>query len=94
MLSIGNLALKPVDAPPRRRLVTPGQLYRLLSAEFRAQRPARCSCRVPMVCACEPGPEGSNWRLEPRGRSCGRCDALLASLARRYAEDYDLFIAI
>jgi hypothetical protein len=92
VLSIGNLALKPAYEPPR-RLITPGQLYRLLSAEFRAHRPARCACRAPMVAAREPASGGANWQLEPRLRTCGACDALVASLARRYAQDYDLLIA-
>ena len=93
MLSIGNLALKPTHQL-RRRLVTPGQLYRMLSAEFRQQRPPRCACRVPMVTAREPSPGGPNWHLEPRRRACGNCDALVASLARRFADDYDLVIPV
>jgi len=92
MLSIGNLALKPAYQPPR-RLVTPGQLYRMLSAEFRAQRPRGCTCRVPMVASREPAPEGPNWYLEPRGRTCGACDPLVTNLARLYARDYDLLLA-
>ena len=90
MLSIaGNLALKPPEIPQRSRL-TPGQLYRMLSADFRAQRPGRCLCRMPMVAPREPSiPGTANWSLEP-ARRCERCASLVARLASEYAQRYDL----
>lgn len=91
MLAIaGNLALKPVEAPPR-TLVTPGQLYRMLSAALREQRPARCGCRMPMVTARMHEGEGANWQLEPH-RRCPRCAPLVARLVSQYSENYDMLI--
>ena len=91
MLSIfGNLALKSVS-PAKRTPVTPGQLYRLLSAEFRQKRPARCACRMPMVAASDAsGPGAANWDVERRGRGCGACAAVVSGLVRRYGELYEL----
>ena len=89
MLSVGNLALKPTEPPPR-TFVTPGQLYRLLSSDFRRQRPARCACRMPMIAMRErPAAEAANWGLEPR-RGCGHCADLVADLVLRYAQVYDV----
>ena len=86
-----NLALK-FQAPPPRVVVTPGQLYRLLSAEFRQLRPPRCTCRMPMVVARERlGPQDANWSVE-RGRSCGACAGLVSGLVGRYAERYDMAV--
>lgn len=90
MLSIaGNLALEPTATSGRTR-VTPGQLYRMLSADFRAQRPGRCMCRMPMVAPREPShPGAANWGLEP-ARRCERCSPLLVRLAAQYAQLYDM----
>ena len=90
MLSIlGNLALKSTPLPPRPR-VTPGHLYRLMSAEFRQQRPPRCACRMPMIAFREPArPGGPNWQLEWR-RGCDACTPLVGQLASRYAQLYDI----
>jgi hypothetical protein len=90
MLSIGNLALKPTDEP-QRQLVTPGQLYRMLSAEFRQQRPARCSCRMPMVTIHGPEHAGpANWGVERRSRACALCEALVSGLVSRYRLLYEV----
>ena len=89
MLCVGNLALKPTE-PLARMLVTPGQLYRLLSSDFRRQRPARCSCRMPMIAMRErPAAGAANWGLEPR-RACGHCANLVTELVSRYAQVYDM----
>lgn len=91
MLAIaGNLALKPIETT-QRTLVTPGQLYRLLDAEFRAQRPVACVCRMRMVVfreSCTPG--AANWALEPGGRRCARCDPVMGHLAARFGQLYDI----
>ena len=85
----GNLALKSPPAVQRAR-VTPGHLYRLLSAEFREHRPSRCACRMPMVTFREPGRPGSaNWQLELR-RDCEACKPLVGQLVSRFAQLYDI----
>jgi hypothetical protein len=90
MLStVGNLALKPTE-PPARTLLTPGQLYRLLSSDFRRHRPPRCTCRMPMIAMREPPSDGAaNWVVEGR-RTCGHCADLVAELVSRYAQVYDM----
>lgn len=91
MLAIaGNQALKPVETPPR-TLVTPGQLYRMLSAALREQRPARCGCRMPMVIARLRDAEGANWQLEAHHR-CAHCGPLVARLVSQYSENYDMLL--
>lgn len=82
-------SLNPIENTMRSR-VTPGQLYRMLSADFRAQRPGRCVCRMPMVALRSlPPPGGPNWSLEP-SRPCERCGVLVARIAWEYAQRYDL----
>jgi hypothetical protein len=70
--------------------VTPGELYRLLSAEFRAWRASPCSCHMPMVAAREPTAAGAaNWGLEP-SRPCVRCSPVVAKLVSHYTQVYDM----
>lgn len=94
MLSLfGSLAMtitKPQQAP-RRAQLTPGQLYRILSSEFRLHRSPRCTCRMPMIYACERPAEGAaNWNVEPLARRCGECQALVDRLVAHFCELYDV----
>ena len=90
MLSIlGNLALKAMSTAPRAR-VTPGHLYRLMSADFRQQRPARCTCRLPMIGFREPlQPGAPNWAIDSR-RGCEACGPLVGRLFSEYAARYEI----
>lgn len=89
LANAGRTALRPPPPDPRTR-VTPGQLYRLLSAALREERRSCCRCRMPMVCARAGVPgTGANWHLEPH-RPCAECGPLVAALVSRYAEAYDM----
>ena len=91
MLAIAaRLAVKTTENR-RPTLVTPGELYRILSAEFRAQRPPGCVCRMRMVTLRErKGIHAANWSLEPATRSCVRCEPLISRLIAQYAPLYDI----
>ena len=91
MLSIaGSLALK-LTPPRKRTAVTPGHLFRMLSAEFRAQRPPGCMCRMGMVAFRDGGSAvTANWTLERASRSCPRCEPVMSRLVAHFAELYDI----
>jgi hypothetical protein len=87
--------LKPPADPFRggtnRVALTPGHLYRLMSAEFRAFRTGRCSCVMPMVVTHEPEPiHGCNWTVGSLASACERCEELVAEIVARHAAVYDV----
>ena len=84
--------MKPSPYPPRPR-ITPGQLYRLMGADFRELRPPDCACRSPMVTPRERcSPEACNWTVEAR-RACA-CEPVVKRLVADYARRYDLLGAV
>lgn len=75
----------------KRKALTPGVLYRILSAELHARRAYRCACRfpIPFVVDVDDG-ETANWRIA-RPRPCDQgCDALIAEIARTALLAFDV----
>ena len=74
-----------------RPALTPGDLYRRMSAEFRARRAANHGgCVMPMV-ICRPGSALSvNWSLEALTAPCQQCEPIALQIAWRYAERFDV----
>lgn len=65
--------------------VTLGELYRRMSEDFRAVRPAEHSaCVMPMVVAAQ-GEEGPNWAVEPLTSFCPFCRSLSQMIVAEYA---------
>jgi hypothetical protein len=65
--------------------VTLGELYRRMSADFRAVRPAdHAACVMPMVVASELE-EGPNWSVEPLTSFCPFCRSLSQMIVAEYA---------
>ena len=80
-----------MNAVLKRSVVTPGQLYRLLSAEFRARRPSRCLCRMPMIGFREPAAVGAaNWGVESPRRGCLACAGVVMDVVASHALLYDI----
>jgi hypothetical protein len=76
-----------------RSALTPGRLYSLLSAEFRAMRASECgSCGMPMPYATIRQGEGdSNWEDQQVPSGCEDCAGLVTEIVARVASRYDLF---
>src|SRR5512147_1922358 len=74
-----------------RPALTPGDLYRRMSLEFRARRAANHGgCVMPMV-VCRPDSALSvNWSLEPLTASCAQCEPIALAIAWRHAERFDV----
>ena len=89
---------------PRRRLellfaralaekaqLSPGELYRRMSEDFRARRAANHGgCVMPMVVCRADSPLSVNWGLEPLTAPCVQCEPLALDIAWRHAERYDV----
>jgi hypothetical protein len=71
--------------------LTPGELYRRMSADFK-QRRARNhgACVMPMVMCRADGPLSVNWGLEPLTARCMQCEPIVLDIAWRHAERYDV----
>lgn len=78
-------------AAGERPALTPGDLYRRMSLEFRARRAANHGgCVMPMV-VCRPDSALSvNWSLEPLTASCAQCEPIALAIAWRHAERFDV----
>jgi len=74
-----------------RTVLTPGQLYRRMSADFRSRRPrGHGACVMAMVASAGTRGSGPNWRIERLTSHCPVCDALSRRIAGRYAQRFDL----
>jgi len=89
---LGNI-LGKLFRRSQRKVLTPGDLYRRMSAEFRYERPEdHRGCVMPVIVSaarcngCE-----ANWRIERLSSHCAECSAIAAPIARRYASRYDVF---
>lgn len=78
--------------PPRiRTVVTPGDLYRRMSNEFRARRAAgHGGCVMPMVVFRRDSGRHANWDVETLTTQCPGCERLASRISRRYAARFDL----
>jgi hypothetical protein len=86
-----QLELLFVRSAGRRPALTPGELYRRMSAEFKESRaPDHGNCVMPMVACNADSPLGVNWGLEQLTARCMRCEAVALEIAWRYAETYDV----
>ena len=82
--------MTPMGIHPREAL-TPGHLYRLLSAEFRAFRTSGCSCVMPLVFTCEPTHHRAcNWGVRALASDCPSCQPLVDEIVARHAAVYDV----
>ena len=76
-----------------RRTTTPGRLYALMSAEFKAARgEGHWLCTMPMLV---PGRgtaalKGANWYLQPMTSQCDECSRLARGIALRFAPSFDI----
>jgi hypothetical protein len=74
-----------------RASITPGDLYRRMSTEFRNRRAANHgSCVMPMVVCRRETPLSLNWGLEQLTASCAQCEALSLDIAWRHAERFEV----
>jgi hypothetical protein len=70
--------------------VTLGELYRRMSADFRAVRPAdHAACVMPMVVASD-DEAGANWRVEPLTSFCPFCNTLSQMIVSEYAPHFQV----
>jgi hypothetical protein len=76
-----------------RRVLTPGDLYRRMSAEFRYQRPEdHRGCVMPVIVfAARAGGTDANWRVERLASHCPECTAIAGPIASRHAARFDIF---
>ena len=76
-----------------RPALTPGRLYAVLSAEFRAKRASECgACGMPMPYATFPEAEGdANWSVQQLPHGCEECARVVGEIVARVASRYDLF---
>ena len=76
-----------------RPTVTPGELYRRMSADFKARRARNHgSCVMPMVVCRADTALSVNWGLEPLTARCLQCEPVALDIAWRYAEQYDVLL--
>jgi len=84
-----ELLFARVDGP--RTSITPGELYRRMSAEFKERRPAdHGTCMMPMVVCHSDSALSVNWGLESLTGRCGKCERIVLDIAWRFAETYDV----
>jgi hypothetical protein len=84
-----ELLFARVDGP--RPTLTPGELYRRMSAEFKERRSAdHAGCVMPMVICHSDSPLSINWGLEALTARCAQCEPLILDIAWRHAGAYDV----
>lgn len=70
--------------------ITLGELYRRMSADFRAARPEdHAACVMPMVVATHDD-EGPNWNVEPLTSFCPFCNTLSQMIVAEYATRFEV----
>jgi hypothetical protein len=71
--------------------LTPGELYRRMSAEFKERRARNHgTCVMPMVLCRNDGAFSVNWGLEPLTARCLQCEPIVLDIAWRHADLYDV----
>jgi hypothetical protein len=72
--------------------VTLGELYRRMSADFRAVRPAdHSACVMPMVVAPEgEEEERGSWTVEPLTSFCPFCSSITEMIVAEYATRFEV----
>lgn len=84
-----ELLFDRVDGP--RPMITPGELYRRMSVEFKERRAANHgNCVMPMVVCHSDSALNVNWGLEALTARCAQCEPIVLDIAWRYAEAYDV----
>lgn len=74
-----------------RPAISPGELYRRMSIEFKERRAANHgNCVMPMVVCHSDSPLNVNWGLEALTARCAQCEPIVLEIAWRYAEAYDV----
>jgi hypothetical protein len=70
--------------------ITLGELYRRMSADFRAVRPEdHAACVMPMVVASS-AEDGANWNVEPLTSFCAFCDTISHMIVAEYAPRFEV----
>jgi hypothetical protein len=70
---------------------TLGELYRRMSADFRAVRPAdHRACVMPMVVRSRNPESEANWSVEALTSFCPFCTALTGMIAAEYSHHYEV----
>ena len=70
--------------------VTLGELYRRMSADFRAVRPVdHAGCVMPMVVASQ-ADEGPNWKVQALTSFCPFCDSITAMIVAEYSSRFQV----
>ena len=71
--------------------VTLGELYRRMSADFRAVRPEdHAACVMPMVVASDPEASDANWAVEPLTSFCPFCNNISQMIVAEYATRFEV----
>lgn len=79
------------SGPIPRKALTPGVLYRILSAELQARRKHACQCRVPFPFVVEADDVATaNWRIPQPSRCTQGCDVLIADIVRTALLAFDV----
>jgi hypothetical protein len=74
-----------------RRVLTPGDLYRRLSADFRSRRPHdHRACVMPMVVFRRRETRAPNWTTERLSSHCAHCTPVVDAVVRRHAARFDI----
>ncbi len=75
----------------KREALTPGALYRILSAELQARRPHPCRCRmpVPFVVDADAGVT-ANWRIAKPPPCDQGCHILIADIVKSALLAFDV----
>jgi hypothetical protein len=76
-----------------RPTITPGELYRRMSAEFKQRRAHNHGgCVMPMVLCRADSALSVNWGLEALTARCLQCEPIALDIAWRYAAHYDVWM--
>ena len=71
--------------------LTPGRLYKRLSAEFEMLRPASCSsCHMPLPEIVQADDDDANWTVGAIPSVCEECRPVAEGVARRASFFYDV----
>ena len=91
VIAMLGITLRNLFRPANRSVLTPGELYRRMSAELRYRQPkGHHTCAMPMVIFRRRRSEVPNWTTEQLTTHCAECAAIVDPIVRRHAARYDI----
>ena len=86
-----GFTLRNLVRPANRSALTPGDLYRRMSAELRYRQPkGHHTCAMPMVVFRRRRTGVPNWTTESLTTRCAECAAIVDPIVRRHAARFDI----